>query len=339
MKDAYDILFITPIPSFYKVNLFNEISKEKRILVLYTGATEEKRSDDFYKEEACYKYKSLSVNSLVAVLQLLKLFFTCSYDKTVVSGWDNIISFVTVFLHRKRKNGCIVESSIFDSSTIGYKAWIKKIFLKCVSTVYVSGKSQRKLVEALTFDGKIIEFGGCGILRYRQQPAFKKRLKVHKFLYVGRLIEVKNLYLLVSVFNDLPHLTLTIIGEGPLMNELKQIASDNIHFLGSINNSELSQYYIANDVFILPSHRETWGLVVEEALNHGTPVIVSSNVGCAESIVEPYFSGLLFESRSRAGLSDAITQICDINLYNQLRMNVSNLDFIERSKQQVLAFL
>lgn len=339
MKTKYDILFITPIPSFYKVNLFNEISNQKRIFVLYTGTNEEKRSDDFYKEEAKYEYHSLSLNKFVAIFQLLKVFCTCCFNKLIVSGWDNIISFVSVFIHKKNNNGCIVESSVFDSYTYGWRGCVKKFFLKRVSTVYASGKSQHQLLEILGFKGKVIEFGGCGILRYQQQPSFEERQRVQNFLYVGRLIEVKNLSLLISVFNDLPNLTLNIIGEGHLMNELKQKAKENIHFLGSINNSELSRYYLENDVFVLPSNSEPWGLVVEEALNHGLPVIVSSHVGCAESIVTPYSSGIVFENRSRESLFDAVTQMCNIELYNQFRYNVSKLDFLERSKLQVLAFV
>lgn len=339
MKSKYDILFITPIPSFYKVNLFNEIAKEKRILVLYTGANEEKRSNDFYKSDAKYEFQSLDENSFVAILQLVKLLCSHRFNNVIVSGWDTIISFVSVLIHRKKGNGCIVESSIFDSSTDGWKAWIKKILLKNVSTVYASGKSQLKLVEALGFKGKTIEFGGCGILRYQEQPPFEERQKVHNFLYVGRLIEVKNLSLLISVFNELPQLTLTIIGEGPLKKELKQFAKENIHFLGSINNSELSRYYVENDVFVLPSNSEPWGLVVEEALNNGTPVIVSSHVGCSESIVEPYSSGIVFENGSKEGLFNAVKQMCNVDSYNQFRENVSKIDFMERSKQQVLSFL
>lgn len=339
MKNRYDILFITPIPSFYKVNLFNEIADKKRILVLYTGANEEKRSNDFYKNEAKYEFQSLGQNTVGAILQLVKLLCSHSFNKVIVSGWDTIISFVAVFFHRKKGNGCMVESSIFDSSTDGWKAWIKIAFLKRVSTVYASGKSQLKLVEVLGFKGQSIEFGGCGILRYQEQPPYEERQTVQNFLYVGRLIEEKNLSLLISVFNDLPQLKLTIIGEGPLMNELKQLAKGNTHFMGSKNNSELSRYYMGTDVFVLPSNSETWGLVVEEALNNGTPVIVSSHVGCSESIVVPYSSGIVFENGSKEGLLNAVKQMCEVDSYNHFRKNVSKMDFMERSKQQVMAFL
>ncbi len=75
--------------------------------------------------------------------------------------------------------------------------------------------------------------------------------------------------------------------------ELKAMAKQNVHFLGAINNKELSGYYQKMDVFVLPSLIEPWGLVVEEALNNGLPVIVSDRVGCAEEIIDES-NGIVF---------------------------------------------
>jgi len=338
-KHKYDILFVTTMPSFYKVNLFNEIAKERKILVVYTGSTEGVRSADFSSAKAEYDAYKLSNSKLCSIIQMTTLLFTSSFSKAIVSGWDNIVSYIVVLLHKKKHNGCIIESSIRESGTKGLKAKMKRFLLNRVSTVYSSGSSQRQLAEALGFKGEIIEFGGCGILNYQTQPIFKPRETVKKFLYVGRIAKVKNLELLISVFNDKPLLDLTIIGDGPLRTTLEQNAHSNIHFLGAINNKDLPNYYKEADVFVLPSRSETWGLVVEEALNNGTPVIVSSAVGCAESIVTPYSSGLIFKSESKESLNNAIERICDIDYYNLIRFNIAKMDFIERGRNQVNAFL
>ena len=242
-------------------------------------------------------------------------------------------------LHSKSRNGCIIESSILESRTQGLRAGLKRLLLSRISTVYASGTSQRLLAESLGFKGKIIEFGGCGILNYMPQPPYKPREKVHKFLFVGRIAEVKNLSLLISVFNEMPDLNLTIIGDGPLRESLEHEAKKNILFLGSINNTELSSYYREADVFILPSKSETWGLVVEEALNNGTPVIVSSAIGCADSIVVPYSTGIVFKTGDKDSLKSSIKKICNVNFYNSMRKRVADMDFIARGRQQVNFFL
>ena len=136
----------------------------------------------------------------------------------------------------------------------------------------------------------------------------------------------------------MPNLHLDIIGFGPLEEELKSIANKNITFLGAVNNKDLAKYYQNADVFILPSKSEVWGLVVEEALNNGTPVIVSDKVGCHYDLVTAS-TGLVFKSENLESLQEQISKICSINFYNNLRKGISQLDFIERAQNQVKAFV
>ena len=136
----------------------------------------------------------------------------------------------------------------------------------------------------------------------------------------------------------MPNLHLDIIGFGPLEEELKSIANKNITFLGAVNNKDLAKYYQNADVFILPSKSEVWGLVVEEALNNGTPVIVSDKVGCYYDLVTAS-TGLVFKSENLESLQEQISKICSINFYNNLRRGISQLDFFKRAQNQVKAFV
>lgn len=339
MNNRFDIVFITTIPAFYKVNLFNEIAKKKSILVLYTGSRTGIRSLDFLDTNSNFEHIELEKSILKSIIQLLRIIHRISFERLIVSGWDNAISYLSVLVSPMTSNACIVESSILESNVYGLKSVPKRFLLKRVSRVYASGISQSKLVKALGFKGEIIEFGGCGILNYKPQQAFQARRVVRDFLYVGQLIEKKNVSLLVECFNDYPELSLTIIGDGVMRAYLQGIANDNIVFLGAVNNSELTSYYRKADVFILPSKVEPWGLVVEEALNNGTPVIVSSMVGCADSIVSPFSAGVIFQSGNKDSLKMAIKQISNIEYYNGLRDNVSKMDFIERGRYQIDSFI
>lgn len=338
MQTSYDILFITTMPAFYKVNLFNAVAQNKKILVVYTGSSTGIRSKDFIKNNACYDQITLKSSAYSAIGQFIKLIHKTTFDKVVISGWDNVISFLAAIAFPKQKLACIVESSIYESTTKGLRASPKRFLLRRVALVYASGKSQTDLVRALGYKGSVIEFGGCGILNYQPQPAFEKRVKVKQFLYVGQLVEKKNINLLIEYFNEHPELNLTVIGDGVLKEQLKASANNNIVFLGAIDNDKLPQYYQEADVFILPSKIEPWGLVVEEALNNGTPVIVSSRVGCAQSLVIPHGAGLVFESENKKELSDCLERMLDYNYYNQLRKNVSLLDFVSRAEYQIQCF-
>lgn len=115
--------------------------------------------------------------------------------------------------------------------------------------------------------------------------------------FFGKLIDKKNPLLLVDALalaqrQSASPLTLLVVGHGPLAAELERrcAASDiRVHFVGFVPQSEIVDYYLAADVVALPSRRagETWGLVVNEALQAGCAVAVTDAVGCA-----PEFAGL-----------------------------------------------
>jgi len=111
------------------------------------------------------------------------------------------------------------------------------------------------------------------------------------FLYVGRLHPVKGITDLLAAFAQCSvapvAVILAIVGDGPQAPEVRRKAArhDNVHILGSVPHSRLGAAYRAADVVVVPSRKEPWGLVVNEALANGTPVIVSDRVGASEDLV------------------------------------------------------
>ena len=233
----------------------------------------------------------------------------------------------------------MVESSYLESQTSGLKGWIKRLFVKNIRLrAYVSGAGQKRLVEDLNFKGEIVVTKGVGVFNYVEQPQYEPRTQVRNFLYVGRLTAVKNLPFLINAFKNRLDLTLNIVGFGELEEYLKSIAGDNVNFLGAVDNKKLPQVYQENDVFVLPSEIEPWGLVVEEALNNGAPVLVSDRVGCGPEIVNES-NGLVFKFDSEEDLLSKIEKISQIGYYNELRKNISKLDFAEIERKQIECYL
>lgn len=334
----YNILFVTNIPSFYKLNLYNSIAKKKKVMVIFTGTGADGRNDDFYRGNKNFDFLFLNGSVLMKTLRMIKVLQKLRYDELVVGGWDTLMMLVAPFFSDRLKNSVVVESSIHESNVHGVKAWIKKAFLRRISCAYVPGISNEKLMHALDFKGKIVQTKGVGVFNYIPQPPLVKRNEVKKFLYVGRLIEVKNLKFLIETFNDLPLLELTIAGFGELEGELKAIAKNNVHFVGAVDNTKLPQVYQSHDVFVLPSKSEPWGLVVEEALNNGLPVIVSERVGCQEAIVNKD-NGLVFKYDDKDGFRKAVLKMTELDYYNQLRENISKYDFERIEQEQVNCYL
>lgn len=126
------------------------------------------------------------------------------------------------------------------------------------------------------------------------------------FLFSGKLIPKKRPFDLIAalmiLFQTSPDLIierrvhLLIVGDGELRLQLTEQANELTHLVGSpvvtfagfLNQSEIAQAYVAADCLVLPSdERETWGLVVNEALACGLPAVVSDRCGCAEDLVLP----------------------------------------------------
>ena len=95
----------------------------------------------------------------------------------------------------------------------------------------------------------------------------------------------KNPMLLLQAYERLkqPNKALAIVGNGLLRRDLEEYVIDHklksVYFFGFKNRYEVPDYYAIADVLILPSDQETWGIVVNEALCFGLPVIVSDQVG------------------------------------------------------------
>jgi glycosyltransferase involved in cell wall biosynthesis len=136
------------------------------------------------------------------------------------------------------------------------------------------------------------------------------------FLFSGKLVRRKGPDLLLAAIeqatDDFHQRSVAVfLGSGEEEVVLrKQAPSVARRFLGFKNQSELSAIYHASDVLVLPSRTsETWGLVVNEALQHGLPCVVSEDVGCAPDLVQPGHSGEVFVTGSAVALTKALQQV------------------------------
>ena len=331
-------IIVTNIPAFYKIKMYNEVNKRVQLFVIYTDNNDIDRNKDFVSGRMEFKYKILEGSIAQKIWSAIQLLKTLNYDELILGGWDHPVLWALAFIFPKAKNAFFIESSYFESQTSGLKGLIKRIFVKRLSKVYASGKSQRKITDSLGFNGNTIITKGVGIFNYISQPTYNPRKEVKKFFYVGRFVEVKNLKMLISVFNSLAQYQLYLAGFGEQEEELKAMAKENIHFMGAIENKKLTAIYQQMDVFVLPSKIEPWGLVVEEALNNGLPVIVSNRVGCAEEIINES-NGLIFQYNNPEDLTRVILKMSDIAFYNNLRKNISLMDFEKTEKKQIECYI
>jgi glycosyltransferase involved in cell wall biosynthesis len=107
---------------------------------------------------------------------------------------------------------------------------------------------------------------------------------------------------------------LLFVGDGPLRPALESEAAarglaDDVRFIGFQNQRELPAFYDLCDVFLLPSRREPWGLVVNEAMNAGRAIVASDQVGSAPDLVRPGVNGAIVPAGDEAALAAALADI------------------------------
>lgn len=150
------------------------------------------------------------------------------------------------------------------------------------------------------------------------------------FLFAGKLEPRKGPFLLLEAFKQLNDTKahLIFVGSGKLEEELKRQASARVHFIDFQNQSLMPVVYHLGDIFILPSQRnEPWGLVVNEAMACGLPVLVSDKCGCAVDLVVEGKNGYIFPSRNKDELCIKIQRMLDKNKLKS--MGAASRDLIQ----------
>jgi glycosyltransferase involved in cell wall biosynthesis len=180
------------------------------------------------------------------------------------------------------------------------------------------------------------------VVSQHEKAALRASLKVRDgkiVMYLGRLEEVKGINYLLKAFASLEedNVTLLIVGDGSLRARLTRLAWElgvmgKTRFAGYASPEEALRYYAIADVFVLPSvttpnGKETWGLVVNEAMNQGLPVIATDAVGAAAGgLVRSGFNGFVVPERDSRALAEAIGRILsDDELREKMSQNARRI--------------
>lgn len=136
-------------------------------------------------------------------------------------------------------------------------------------------------------------------------------------LFVSKLTVIKKPGDLINAYANLaqqfPNAWLIMAGSGEEEKSLKKMvaasALERVRFIGFQNQSVLPGLYVASDIFVMPSEGDAWGLVVNEAMAAGLPVIVSDEVGAAADLVQGHGTGIVYPCGDVKALGQAIKRL------------------------------
>ncbi len=207
------------------------------------------------------------------------------------------------------------ESKADDQPRRPWKEAVKRFLLSRCAAALVGGRPQQAYAVSLgmpahrVFRGYDVvdndHFAAAAAAARREAAAIRRRLHLPRlyFLTVTRFIEKKNLFRLLEAYRLYRRVAptpwdLVLAGWGPLVDRLKEQAATlpGVHFPGFQQASELPAYYgLASGFILASSHYEQWGLVVNEAMACGLPVLVSRACGCAPDLVREGVNGFTFD--------------------------------------------
>jgi glycosyltransferase involved in cell wall biosynthesis len=208
------------------------------------------------------------------------------------------------------------------------RAALRSVYRRCARLLYIGEASRahyraagvpeaRLVFSPYCVDEAPFDAGEAGRDRLRAPARADLGLAGDRLalLFSGKLSERKGVDDLIAAALELPRplrdrIVLLFLGDGARRAALERAAAGGglaARFLGFQNQSQLSPFYHAADLLVLPSRSgETWGLVVNEALHHGLPSVVSSRVGCAPDLVTRGGTGEHARAGDPADLARAI---------------------------------
>lgn len=149
-----------------------------------------------------------------------------------------------------------------------------------------------------------------------------------RFLYVGRIVEPKGIRQLLEAWEihhrSYPDDTLTLAGEGILLNEMRERYGDDkgIIMAGYVSYDKIYSYYKECDVVVQPTLEDNWSLVIPEAMSCGRAVMCSIYNGGYPELVKDSVNGYSFDPLDKEGFVNAFTKFHSANLLKMGRQGM-----------------
>lgn len=278
-------------------------------------------------------FKKTTLNSFT-LYALIRALSQIKPNVIIIPGWSSGLSLRALICAKFYNIPIIVQSdtqeSDFPRSRI--KEFVKSQILKCASAFFVAGIRHSSYLNKLGIqDYKI--FFGCDVVdnnhfnvkkcHYNDHQFKNSLIGINKyFLVVSRLVPKKNIEYILNEYANFrklldaesaPHLV--IMGDGLLKDQLTETVKKlDIHrfvvFAGFVQYDALPFYYKKSLALIHASLNEQWGLVVNEAMSAGIPVIVSNVCGCVPELVVNGVNGFTFDPTIKGELSNLLFEFC-----------------------------
>ena len=333
------VLFITNIPSPYRVDFFSALGKFCDLTVVYElekatnrNVTWKGEKKDTYKEIVLPTVQLISDGGVS--FQIFK-YLDESYDVIVIGTHGTPTAKLAMLYMSLRRIPFLLNIDGMLSADVGQKGRLNRLLrtvLFGLAPAYlVSGKETQRYLGALSsrlLKRPIYRYHFSSVhldevLEKTVSEEKKQKLKQgfhitekQLILSVSRFIPKKGLDNLITAFSDLKQddVALVLIGgkEEVYEAQLSQLPLNvrrRIYFPGFFEKKALLQWYMSADLFVLPTHHDEWGLVINEAMACGLPIVTTNLCGAGLEIICDGVNGYVYSHDDVHALRDSIGRI------------------------------
>lgn len=343
------ILFLTVYASPYRVRFFDELGKSAQVTVLYSRpSTDVHHRDAKWFEPGQGGFRSVQLKSLCTIGGKQLCPEVCrwlkkDYDAIIVGGYSSPTAILAMLWMRLRGIPFTME---VDGGLIRPDGKLKfacKRFLVRLADRWLSTgrETTRYLVHYGAKEEKIAQYPFSSFYRADILPdvvpteaklALRKKLGIPEkkvLLAVGQFIPRKGFDVLMQAAGQLEKDTGVYLVGGEATQEYldlrRKLGAANVHFVGFQKKQELAQYYQAADAFVLPTREDIWGLVINEAMAYGLPVVTTDRCVAGMELVENGVNGYLVPAGDARELADRLRQLLDSDMQKMGRISLEKI--------------
>ncbi len=344
------ILYLTNIPAPYTVDFYNELGQYVDLTVLFERATADNREKDWFSVGGS-NFHTVVLNGKkygdeMALCLDVKKYLTRDYDLVIIGNYASLTGMISVHrLNRKKIPYAIHADGALIHKESALKRFVKKRMFRHACAFFSSGEvTDAYFKRYLKKDIPIFRYPFTSLresdltehaLSHSEKVALRSKSifgEEYVILYVGSIIERKGTDILIKTAALLPKNTGVHIVGGDATEELSLLMErnrvTNVTFHPFAPKEQVLKYMRAADLFVFPTREDIWGLVVNEAMSQGVPVITSDKCGAGLELIQDSFRGSIVRSEDPILWAQTITEYLE-NADKLDRASIACLEYIK----------
>ncbi len=303
------VAIVTNIPAPYRIEAWNTVARElgDDFMVFFCSHNEPNRKWDvppihfqhiFLKENfKAKKDGNTFVHNNTDVWKHLKQF---NPDVVITGGFNPTMLYAFLFclLHRKKHIPVSDAWKMSEQHLTPVHKLLRKFIFRFSDAFIACSEKGKAYYESFNLKKDAVFISHYSITNEAFENSRPFAHRPYDLLFSGQFTSRKNPFFFVEIARQLKKvksdLTILLLGDGPLKEKLlEQLSQSNINFSypGYASQKELPGYYGSSKLFLFPTAYDAWGVVANEALASGTPVLVTPMAGCSDELIIPDYNG------------------------------------------------